>query len=80
MIWGRLWLVASIAGVFSLCGCTGGDMGNTRGGGAAPGQSGGRDTAGAAAGAASSTPSSAAPAAGATDTSKQGKTPGAKRP
>ena len=49
--------------------CTGGDMGNTRGGGAAPGQSGGADTTHASA-------AGAAPATGATtrtsaDTSKQ---------
>jgi len=78
MIWGRLLLPIAVAGVCSLGGCTGGDMGNTRGGGAAPGQSGGRDTTRAAA--VGAAPSSAAPVAGAADTSKRGKTSGAKRP
>jgi hypothetical protein len=54
-------------GLVAATGCTGGDMGNTRGGGAAPGQSGGADTthasaAGAAAGATTRT---------AADTTKQ---------
>lgn len=75
---GRVIGVAAIAALCSLGACTGGDMGNTRGGGAAPGQSGGRDTTGA--GAVSTTPSSAAPSANATDTSKKGQTTGAKRP
>ena len=64
--------IAKIAalGASVLIGCTGGDMGNTRGGGAAPGQSGGRDTtrSPSAAGAASS---GAVTPARPTDTTKQ---------
>lgn len=65
--------------------CTGGDMGNTRGGGAAPGQSGGRDTGTGSAG--TGTPAAGAPTsskAGATgtaaDTLKRSSTNATKRP
>lgn len=65
--------------------CTGGDMGNTRGGGAAPGQSGGRDTGTGSAG--TGTPAAGAPTsskAGATgtsaDTTKRSSTSATKRP
>ncbi|HKO16328.1 MAG TPA: hypothetical protein VJU87_08815, partial [Gemmatimonadaceae bacterium] len=57
----RMMAGAAFASLLSLAACTGGDMGNTRGGGAAPGQSGGPDTAatrpmnGAAVGASTST-------------------------
>ena len=73
-----IWAVAAAGLVISAGACTGGDMGNTRGGGAAPGQSGGRDTTNASAAAAASagTAGSTGPAkAGATgaaaDTTKQ---------
>lgn len=36
--------VAALAALLAITACTGGDMGNTRGGGAAPGQAGGSDT------------------------------------
>jgi len=56
-------------GLVAATGCTGGDMGNTRGGGAAPGQSGGADTTHAsAAGAAAATGATTRTAA---DTTKQ---------
>ena len=74
--------IATVAllGAASLIGCTGGNMGDTRGGGAAPGQSGGRDTAhSAAAPAPTPTPGAATSGAAAptrvTDTTKRrGKT------
>ncbi|HKW47254.1 MAG TPA: hypothetical protein VJN70_07410 [Gemmatimonadaceae bacterium] len=47
-------MMALCFGGAALAGCTGGSMGDTRGGGAAPGQSGGRDTTHAAAPAATS--------------------------
>jgi hypothetical protein len=78
MSWGRVVCATVVVGLCSLGGCTGGNMGNTRGGGAAPGQSGGRDTTGA--GVVTSTPSSAAPTAGTTDTSKRGQRTPTKRP
>ena len=56
-------VISLIIGV-SLAACTGGDMGNTRGGGAAPGQSGGRDTGTGSAGT-TGAPSAGAPTAGA---------------
>jgi len=70
-------LIAACVIVLALGACTGGDMGNTRGGGAAPGQSGGRDTTGAAAKAAGGAPP--APTAVTADTTKQRATK-AKRP
>src|SRR2546423_8960272 len=84
---GMLGRLVVLAAALALGACTGGDMGNTRGGGAAPGQSGGRDTsaasaagaAGAAAATASGTGTRApvdgatvgAATASATDTSNQ---------
>ena len=72
-------VVSLIVGV-SLAACTGGDMGNTRGGGAAPGQSGGRDTgtgsAGTTAAPTAGAPTAGAPAAGAA-TPTTAATPGA---
>jgi hypothetical protein len=56
-------------GAVALTGCTGGNMGDTRGGGAAPGQSGGRDTTHAAS--PGTTPSAAAAPATTADTTKQ---------
>lgn len=62
-------VMIAFSGVAALAGCTGGSMGNTRGGGAAPGQSGGRDTTPAAApGAGTSGAVTPAPTA---DTTKQ---------
>jgi hypothetical protein len=61
--------IIAALGAVALTGCTGGDMGSTRGGGAAPGQSGGRDTTHAAS-AGAATPG-AAPAAPSSDTTKQ---------
>jgi len=55
-------------GLVAATGCTGGDMGNTRGGGAAPGQSGGADTAHASAAA---VPATGATARTSADTTKQ---------
>jgi hypothetical protein len=61
--------IIAALGAIALTGCTGGDMGSTRGGGAAPGQSGGRDTAHApSAGAATPAAAAAAPSS---DTTKQ---------
>jgi hypothetical protein len=64
--------------------CTGGDMGNTRGGGAAPGQSGGRDTTGAGANSAAPSASTVGASAAATragvDTTKQHGNGPAKQP
>lgn len=74
MTWGRIYVVAGLVGLCSLGACTGGDMGNTRGGGAAPGQSGGRETTGVKA--APATPSSSATA----DSTKRGATTATKRP
>lgn len=73
MRWKRIAVAALITSTIALGACTGGDMGNTRGGGAAPGQSGARDTTGA--GVPSATSSTAAK-----DSSKRGATTGAKRP
>lgn len=75
---GRMMGVIAVVALCSLGACTGGDMGNTRGGGAAPGQSGGRDTTGA--GAVGTTPSSAAATAGTVDTSRRGQTTATKQP
>ncbi|HEY2378557.1 MAG TPA: hypothetical protein VGH98_21435 [Gemmatimonadaceae bacterium] len=65
---GRSIHVVTALVVIALCACTGGNMGNTRGGGAAPGQSGGRDTSHASA-ASTPAPSNATPVA-TTDTTK----------
>jgi hypothetical protein len=78
MTWGRICLAAGLIGLCSLGACTGGDMGNTRGGGAAPGQSGGRETT--AVKSAPAIPSAATSPTGATDTTKHGATTGTKRP
>ena len=78
-------VVSLIIGV-SLVACTGGDMGNTRGGGAAPGQSGGRDTGTGSAGttaapaAGAAVPGNAATPAATVDTTKRTGTKGTKRP
>jgi hypothetical protein len=61
--------IIAAVGAVALIGCTGGDMGSTRGGGAAPGQSGGRDTTHAAS-AGAATPAAPAPAPS-SDTTKQ---------
>lgn len=78
MRWERLVGAGLVVGLCSLGACTGGNMGNTRGGGAAPGESGARDTTGA--GVASGTPSSAAPTTGTVDSTKRGQTSATKRP
>jgi len=69
-------LVLSLIIGVSLTACTGGDMGNTRGGGAAPGQSGGRDTGTGSAGTTGApsggAPTAGAPAAGAAASSNAG--------
>jgi len=58
-------------GATAITGCTGGDMGSTRGGGAAPGQSGGRDTSSARATAPAPGAATSATAGTSTDTTKK---------
>lgn len=73
-------LVVSLFVGVALAACTGGDMGNTRGGGAAPGQSGGRDTGTGSAGSGAATSTKAGATGAAADTTKRANTNATKRP
>ena len=70
----------SLIVVVALAACTGGDMGNTRGGGAAPGQSGGPDTGTGSAGSGAATSTKAGTTGAAADTTKRSNPNATKRP